>query len=186
MTPSGIRRWRAKPASSKAKSPAPAAPASATRSSRCQRRLHDESDHDHDGHREGGDLDQAEQELPHGVGQRVTTRPTSVVTPSLVEVATPIRATSTSVAVPHSDEAHDVAGMPEPALTWRLPVEPGRRRDVHGFRDRVGQDAAHVVPSRATAATTRSSSTVPAKRPPKPKISKRPDEVARSVPDRTR
>ena len=183
VTPSGICRWRDKRASSKAKSPAPAAPASATMSSRCQRRFTTSPTTTARGTARAAIWIKPSRNSRTEPGRRVTTRPTSVVTPSLVEVATRDEDGQHQRRRPPQGQANDVAGMPEAALSRRLPVEPGRsRRAVHGFRDRVGQDAAHVVPSRATAATTRSRRTVPAKRPPKPKISKRPDEVARVGP----
>ena len=101
VTPSGICRWRDKRASSKAKSPAPAAPASATMSSRCQRRFTTSPTTTARGTARAAIWIKPSRNSRTEPGRRVTTRPTSVVTPSLVEVATAIRTASTSVAVPH-------------------------------------------------------------------------------------
>ena len=88
-------------------------------------------------------------------------------------------------------DEHDRRRRPTARAARRRPGAGSSARPGGASSDRSGGRAVghgrgrglgHVVPSRATAATTRSSSTVPTRRPPKPNTSNRPVSLATAGP----
>ena len=112
------------------------------------------------------DLDERERELAHR--RRDARRGAAEVgasTPSLVDVASAMTTASTAVDDAPHDQPHDVARVAEVPLAGRPRVGRAARSAASRRTELPAPRSGHVVPSRATAATTRSSSTVPASRP---------------------